>query len=349
MKLDSEQKRVELHVHLDGAIRHGTIYDLMRKNDMKLPGDGSFEALSKALTVTEPIDLANFLKPFGIYIQALKSLEAAERVAYEFSEEMSKNKVAYAEARYCPHNFLPENQKEVSKSTGLKQVVEAVTRGFTRGEEDFGAKVRSILVGFNGEDSVDDVLKLAHYFKGEGVVGIDMATKQNLGYNPEEVKLNSQAICCYEEARKCGIHRTLHAGESGGPEMVQRALEIFHAERIGHGYHTVEDEKLFQNCLKDRVHFETCPHSSILTGAVKLNDHKKHPIIRFAENDANFSISSDDPTVINKWVDSDYQLLQEWGLNSHHFKKANLNAAEACFLPQDEKAQLVETMKKLWT
>ncbi|RZF38716.1 hypothetical protein LSTR_LSTR016467, partial [Laodelphax striatellus] len=62
---------VELHVHLDGAIRHETIYDLMRKNKMKLPGDGSFEALSKALTVTEPKDLANFLKPFGIYIQAL--------------------------------------------------------------------------------------------------------------------------------------------------------------------------------------------------------------------------------------------------------------------------------------
>ena len=53
------------------------------------------------------------------------------------------------------------------------------------------------------------------------------------------------------------------------------------AERIGHGYHVLEDEELYRRCIKDRVHFECCPSSSYLTGSVPLTE-TKHPIQRSA-------------------------------------------------------------------
>jgi adenosine deaminase len=53
-----------------------------------------------------------------------------------------------------------------------------------------------------------------------------------------------------------------------------------HAERIGHGYRVVKDAKLYLRCLKDRVHFETCPNSSILTGSVPIGDVYNHPILQ---------------------------------------------------------------------
>ena len=57
----------------------------------------------------------------------------------------------------------------------------------------------------------------------------------------------------------------------GPAKCVEQALDILHAERIGHGYRVLEDENLYARCLRDKVHFETCPTSSILTGAQPLN------------------------------------------------------------------------------
>lgn len=41
---------------------------------------------------------------------------------------------------------------------------------------------------------------------------------------------------------------------------VHQALDILHAERIGHGYHTLEDEKLYRRVITDGVHLEVSVH-----------------------------------------------------------------------------------------
>ncbi|XP_047109169.1 adenosine deaminase-like [Schistocerca piceifrons] len=160
-----------------------------------------------------------------------------------------------------------------------------------------------------------------------------------------EVPLNQEEIGAYEEARKSGIHRTLHAGEAGGAEMVQRALDVYHTERVGHGYRVVENEAIYSSCKEKRVHFETCPWSSYLTGTVPLGV-RKHPIVRFAEDGVNFSLNSDDPTLTGRTLRDDYALAASWGLTEAHAIRANLNAAHACFLPDNEKAQLIKKIYK---
>jgi len=49
-----------------------------------------------------------------------------------------------------------------------------------------------------------------------------------------------------------------------------QALDVLHAERIGHGYRVIQDEAAYARCLRQNVHFEVCPASSILTGAVNM-------------------------------------------------------------------------------
>ena len=53
------------------------------------------------------------------------------------------------------------------------------------------------------------------------------------------------------------------------------------AERIGHGYRVMNDSKAYERCLKERIHFEACPTSSILTGSVSIQDAMlhRHPIL----------------------------------------------------------------------
>ena len=61
------------------------------------------------------------------------------------------------------------------------------------------------------------------------------------------------------------------------------AVDDMHAERIGHGYHVMDDEGLYQRFKKSKLHFEVCPLSSVKTGAV-VDDLDKHPLHRLEKN-----------------------------------------------------------------
>ncbi|KAL0275157.1 UNVERIFIED_CONTAM: hypothetical protein PYX00_003107 [Menopon gallinae] len=335
--------RVELHVHLDGSVRHETIWELMKQKNLQLPGNGTFEDLKKALVVRDPVDLAHFLAPFGIYLPALQDdFKAIERIAYEFCEDKANQHVMYMEARYSPHAFLtPKNMN----MDNLGEVIASVHRGFQRGERDFGMKVRTILCTLIGNDTAEEVLKLCQLHNQKGIVGIDTAGLSSDTNKKDEVPLNSSEQKAFQEAAKLGIHRTVHAGERGPAEMVRRAVELYQAERIGHGYRVLEDPNIYKNCQNKKIHFECCPWSSFLTGSVPLGV-KKHPIAVFADDGVNFSLNTDDTTITGYELTDDYDLARKWSFTEGNIVKTNLNAARSAFLPKDEKDLLIKSLKK---
>ncbi|CAG2066898.1 unnamed protein product, partial [Timema podura] len=235
-------------------------------------------------------------------------LDSIERVAYEFCEDEARNGVIYVEARYSPHFLLPSDVPKTYEA--LCEVIKAVNRGFKRGENDFKVKARQIICALVGANMIRDVLRLCEQFRDEGVVGLDTAAMstsdlseygQNswlqiqksrvqslelpkcvceaVGLEREEVSLGVDEVLVYQEASRLGIHRTVHAGEIGSAEMVKRAVEEYNSERIGHGYNVLSDPAVYDMCQKKDIHFETCPWSSLLTGAVPLGVNK-HPIVR---------------------------------------------------------------------
>lgn len=337
--------RVELHVHLDGSLRHSTIYDLARQKNLPLPGNGTLEDLKNACIVTQPKDLEHFLQRFDIFIPVLKGdLKIAERIATEFCEDAASSGILYAEARYSPHNFLlpATNQYGQGSFEALREVVSAINRGFAHGYKKYGVKVRSILCSVDGTNDIRDIFNLCRIFQDEHVVGIDMAGVCGVA-RYDEVPFHGKERTYYDEARRCGIHRTIHAGEQGSADMVLRAVELYHAERIGHGYHVLDSGAAYKLCLDRGVHFECCPHSSLLTGAVPLKT-VQHPIVRHAASKANFSISTDDPTVTGHTLQDEYELVKKWGLTNEQIHQCNLNGALSSFLPHYEK---IDLLKKL--
>uniref|UniRef100_A0A8B9HUV0 Adenosine deaminase n=1 Tax=Astyanax mexicanus TaxID=7994 RepID=A0A8B9HUV0_ASTMX len=321
---DCERKdKVELHVHLDGAIRIETIMDVAKRRGIPLSAD-TVEELTRQITVTEPSSLTEFLGKFSKFMHVIAGdREAIKRIAYEFVETKSKEGVIYVEARYSPHFMancdvdpIPWDQEKGDLTPD--EVVNLVNQGLKEGEEAFKTKARSILC------CMRHMPKLCIYV---------------CVYN---------ACGCLQEAVKSGIHRTVHAGEVGAASVVKEAVEILKAERIGHGYRTIDDKELYQQLLKDRMHFEMCPVSSRLTGACDP-DFTKHPLIRFKEDKANFSLNTDDPTVFNSTLESDYQAVKKYmGFTEEDFRDLNINAAKSCFLPDDEKEELLNHLYKVY-
>merc|ERR1712029_1067346 len=304
-----------------------------------VPECKTLQQLKDNLAIDEPKNLGNFLSRFSMIIPPIEGkLDVIERVAREFVEDCARNGIAYCEARYSPTLLLKDGMLKGD------QVVEAVSRGLRLGEADHpGVKVRQILCVISGHSAEDNykVLQLCLKHRGGDVVGMDMAGDENCAdFGSKEVEL-------FEEAVKSGVHRTVHAGEDGPADNVRKALDKLHAERIGHGYHVLDDPQLYQRCLSEKVHFETCPLSSVLTGAASaaLATTNSHPVLTFAKDEGNFSISTDDPTVTGIRLQDELELVKSWGLSDTHVVRAQFNAARASFLPPDEKDQLIKQLQ----
>lgn len=92
--------------------------------------------------------------------------------------------------------------------------------------------------------------------------------------------LEQEAIDIFDQALKLGIHRTVHAGESGPAKQVTFALDTLHAERIGHGYRIFADQNVYNRVKSENIHLECCPWSSMLTGSISPFDIP-HPVIKY--------------------------------------------------------------------
>ncbi|KAM7126896.1 adenosine deaminase [Molossus nigricans] len=341
--------KVELHVHLDGAIKPETILYYGRKRGVTLPAD-TVEGLQNIIGMDKPLTLPEFLVKFNYYMPAIAGCrEAIKRIAYEFVEMKAKEGVVYVEVRYSPHLLanskvkpIPWNQTEGDLTPD--EVVHLVSQGLQEGERDFRVKVRSILCCMRHEPTWSpEVVELCKKYQTQTVVAIDLAGDETIAGS----SLFPGHLQAYEEAVKSGIHRTVHAGEAGSAEVVKEAVDRLKAERVGHGYHTLDDEALYKRLREENMHFEVCPWSSFLTGSWKPDT--VHPVIRFRNDQANYSINSDDPLIFKSTLDTDYQMIkQKMGFTEEEFKRLNINAAKSSFLPEDEKRELVELLRKAY-
>jgi len=186
--------------------------------------------------------------------------DALERIAYEFCEDSAKHNVVYAEYRLNPITGVPN-------TPAPDDYVQGVLSGLERGQKDFGIKVRVILCFMReAPESCMEIVRLAEKYRSRGVVGVDMA-------GDELLALDKRHVEGFKAARELGLHVTVHAAESGPAVNVQQAIEELGAERIGHGYHVIDDMGHYELAKQKGVHFEVCPSSSICTNSTTIDKH----------------------------------------------------------------------------
>ncbi|KAI6646569.1 Adenosine deaminase [Oopsacas minuta] len=325
------KSRVHLHVHLDGAVRVNTLFEVMQQRGIDI-GVSDVATMKKRMSPTPGVSLVEFLKPFDLIKQILGGDAAAlRRIAREFVEDEANDGVIYVEARYSPH---------LLRGTGgmtAQQVTDAIISGLEDGCKAIpDITVKSILCGLRDHPEwTNECVDLISDFKSRGAVGLDIAGDENCGtYEQHE--------SAYLRAEKLGIHRTAHAGEAGPASHVQKALDLLHVERIGHGYATTTDKALLQRCIQERIHFEMCPISSILTGS---SPALNNPIQQIATSGASFGISTDDPLMIAANLTYNYEFSSLiLGIPQQLLVLSNFMALESAFISDAEKC---ETRKRL--
>ena len=290
--------------------------------------------------------LVPFLECFQMFLPVIQgNPDALERLAYECVEDQYNNRVAFFETRVAPFFLLRNSGGDLDfdciQTCCVHDVVDAILMGLERGEKDFGVKSTLIFCNLRGQTQwLQPLTKLIrHYKSNPKIVGIDMAGNENLAWSTEELELTKE---WYRVARSLGYGCTFHAGEQGMVQNIERALDEIKSHRIGHGYALFKDENLLARCKAERVPFEYCPISAKTLSSLGTSfDDPNNPILLGKKHEVNFSISCDDSLFFGNLLPSIKICRDVLGFSEEYLFTIRENAARATFLPEEEKAKLI--------
>ena len=321
--------KTDLHVHLDGSLRPGTIHDLAERDDVDLPFDSVDDIRRFFIEDLPERDLVAYLERFDVTTSVMQTPEALERIAFELVEDAARENVWYMEVRYAPI---------LSTKRGLspRQVVDAIERGLRRGQETYPrTRSHQIICGlrhFEPERAVR-MAALAVEYKDRGVLAFDLAGAEK--DNP--AKRFREAFYL---VRHANLNVTVHAGEAYGPESIHQALHWAGAHRIGHGVRLGEDPDLVEYVRDHRIPLEMCPTSNVQTGAVSSID--RHPIREYFDRGLRVTVNTDNRLMSNTTMTQELALCCEHlRFDLDDIKKLILNGFKSAFLRYPERKALI--------
>jgi len=319
--------KTELHVHLDGSLRPGTILELAEEHEVELPIT-EVQALDDYLFVSDATNLEDYLARFEVTLSVMQRASALERTAYELCEDAAAENIRYMEIRYSPilhtRGGLP-----------LPETVEAPLRGMRRAEEEFGIRSRLIVCGIRNMDPdiSRDLADLTIGYKDRGVVAFDLAGAE---YNyPAKKHKNA-----FYMVRNANIGATIHAGEAYGAESIHQAIHYCGAQRIGHGTRLFEDPDLMTYVNDFRIPLEICLTSNVQTHAVE--DFESHPVRQYFDEGLVVSLHTDNRLMSRTTVTEEH--VRAWkhlDFGLPEIARMIQNGFESAFLPHAEKEALL--------
>lgn len=315
-------------------MRLSTMLEIAKKHGVTVPV--SLLNLSGLVQIQDqdPLTFSNFLEKFKTLRLFYRSPDVIHRVTREAVEDAAKDNIRYMEMRFTP--------VALSRAEGfpLHDVMHWVVTSAQEAAKEYKIKI-GLIASVNRHESpelAEQVAWLAAEHMKNGLVGLDLAG------NEAEFK-SAPFYDIFKEARQTGLRMTIHAGEWGPASNVRDAIENLHADRIGHGVRVMEDADVMALAREREIAFEVCVTSNFQSGVVKtLEDH---PFPRMLAQGLRATINTDDPSVSRITLSNEFQAIHEkLNVPMDVLKRTVVIAAEESFLPDDEKAALVASLKK---
>ena len=123
--------KTDLHLHLDGSLRIGTLIDLAREAGVALPAQDE-KGLRERVFKDKYQNLEEYLQGFALTTAVMQSEKALFRVSYELMMDNAAEGVRYIEVRFAPQLLM-------SNSLSFHQVMGAVDNGLRQACDELNA------------------------------------------------------------------------------------------------------------------------------------------------------------------------------------------------------------------
>jgi hypothetical protein len=124
--------KTDLHLHLDGSVRIGTIAEIAKQEQIELPSY-TVEGLNELVFKEKYASLEEYLKTFGYSCAVMQKPEYLERIAYELALDNQAEGVRYIEVRFAP-------QLHINKTMDMQRVLDSVDKGLLRAQQEFNQR-----------------------------------------------------------------------------------------------------------------------------------------------------------------------------------------------------------------
>ncbi|MEC9431487.1 MAG: adenosine deaminase [Pseudomonadota bacterium] len=321
-------KKVELHLHIEGAAPVALVREMARARNV-------------------PMDDLIGADGFYIWRGFSEFLAAYDRVAALFVTPDDHRRLAEAVLRDCAahgviYAELAISSDHVAQGDAGKwaEYLAAISEGAQAAQDAAGIVARFIPTCIRGlgPERAKAAARLAVAAGHPRIVGLGLA-------GDERMHAPADFAPAFAIAREAGLGLTAHAGEFGGPDSVAQALDALHLDRVDHGVRAIEDPRLVARLADRGVHLATCPGSNLALEVYE--DWTDHPIARLREAGVAVGVSTDDPPFFRTDMTREYQgLSAAFGWDEAEFRAIARASLDAAFCDEATRASIAPCLAR---
>lgn len=319
----AEIPKAELHLHIEGTFEPGLMFEIARRNQIKLKYS-SVEELKAAYSFN---NLQEFLDIYYSGANVLINEQDFYDLTWAYLQKIHLQNVIHTEIFFDP-------QTHTSRNIPFERVISGIHRALEDGKKYLGISSKLIVSFLRhlSEESAFEILQEALPYK-EWITafGLDSSEK---GHPPAKFQR------VFDKVRQEGFLVVAHAGEEGPPEYVWQALQLLQVARIDHGNRSLEDALLVDELVRRKMALTVCPLSNLKLKVVK--DLNNHPLVEMMDKGLMVTVNSDDPAYFGGYILENYRsVTHALGLSKEHIIQLVKNSFQASFLSEDEKLRLI--------
>ena len=306
---DHQSPKIELHVHLEGAVRAAALLDIARRNGLTLPATD----VDKLNELYRFRDFDHFIELWVMTTHVIRTEADFRQIVLAYAQEAAAHGAVYIEGIFTP-------AERVAAGASWDEVFSGFCDGAAAAKETTGVEVRltpDIPRGY----PLDAALETARYavkYRDRGVVGLGLGGIET-GFPPEPY------APAFRVAKDGGLGSVPHAGETEGIASIRGALDALGADRLRHGIRATDDPALLDEVASRGVVCDVCPVSNLRTRVVANVD--EHPLPAMRAAGVLCSISTDDPAMFGTDLGREYAVAARLGLSAEDAFRAGIAGA----------------------
>ncbi|TIH34823.1 adenosine deaminase [Subtercola vilae] len=282
--------KIELHVHLEGAIRPATLLALAKKNNAVLP----VSTLAELEAFYEFDDFEHFIDVWTVTTDVLDDADDFRRVVVDYAKEAASFGAVYLEGIVSPSQYY-------LRGIEGRELFEGFTDGIQEAWEQTGVRVRLTPDIDRGRpvELSRQVIDDAILFRDRGIVGIGLGGRERAAPASTYTEL-------FQVVRDAGLASVPHAGEDDGPQSVRDAIDLLGASRVRHGIRAADDPALMQELVERGIVLDVSITSNLRTKVTA--DVASHPLPRLLAAGVGVTINTDDPAMFGTDLGHEHEL-----------------------------------------
>ncbi len=321
--------KVELHLHLEGALSPNLILKLAERNRLKLP----FKNPDDFRAIYQYKSFKDFSNALLLGVACLRKPEDFADAVFNLGEELITQNVHYAEITWTPQFYL-------NRGFPLHVIIEAMNGARQQLERKNGLILRWIPdIVRSYPEHANAIARWASLqsSRDAGIVALGLG-------GPEKGHPANLFTKPFSIAREAGLPANPHSGEGAGAESVWDTIRNLAPTRLGHGVRSIEDDQLIEYLRLHKITLEVCITSNIKLGVYPT--YESHPVKKLIAAGCSVVLNTDDPVLFNTSLSEEYNLaINRCGLSIDDIEASILCGIHSSYLAESEKTTLTQDFR----